>query len=149
LKGLRACDVSELAKPVFGGNADVSLSLRKNSLALFRMIGMDFITGERVVRKSLLAGVLNEVGELPSYGIEMFMNQRIVAQKLRIAVVRWNHVSQTRKTEKVGWLRGVAGEWRMLVDLARTNRPWSVAVQTVQMRRLRYARPREASGHPE
>lgn len=47
LKGLRADDLAALASPVLEGRAAVTLSLRRNSLAPFRWVGMDFVSGER------------------------------------------------------------------------------------------------------
>jgi glycosyltransferase involved in cell wall biosynthesis len=120
LRGLTADDVSALVLPVLDGVADVALSLRRNSLALFRAIGLDFVSGERVLRRTLLADALTEANSLPRFGIEVVMNRRIIAERLPVAVVRWSGVTQARKTEKLGLLRGLRAEWRMLCDLVRT-----------------------------
>ena len=82
LKGLRAENVSALALPVLEGVAEVTLSLRRNSLAIFRLIGLDFVSGERVLRKSLLADALAELHRLPRFGVEVFMNHRIIEERL-------------------------------------------------------------------
>ena len=82
LKGLREDDLTVLAAPVLEGRAAVSMSLRRNSLALFRWVGIDFVSGERVVGKSLLAEtVLQDIHALPRFGIEVFMNKRIIAAR--------------------------------------------------------------------
>src|ERR1700731_3959961 len=44
LKGLAVEHVSALAAPVLSGEANVSLSLRQNSLLIFRAIGLDFVS---------------------------------------------------------------------------------------------------------
>ena len=47
LAGLDSRDLDALVAPVVDGRADVAMSLRANSLRLYRMIGLDFVSGER------------------------------------------------------------------------------------------------------
>jgi glycosyltransferase involved in cell wall biosynthesis len=145
LKGLTAADVSALALPVLQGSAQVSLSLRQNSLLAFRAIGLDFVSGERVVKKTLLSEVLQDVHGLPRFGVEVFMNRRIIARRLPIAVTHWPHVTQARKTEKLGYWKGMRAEWRMIVDLLKAVYPLALISQTFQMLRLRSERDSRAS----
>ncbi len=137
LKGLRPADLTALAAPVLGGGARVSLSLRRNSLALFRWIGIDFVSGERVVDKRLLADVLQDIHALPRFGIEVFMNKRIIAARLPVAIANWRTVTQSRKTEKLGWWRGVLAEWRMVFDLMDAVYPLELLTQTMHLALLR------------
>ena len=137
LKGLRPADLTALAAPVLGGGARVSLSLRRNSLALFRWIGIDFVSGERVVDKRLLADVLQDIHALPRFGIEVFMNKRIIAARLPVAIANWRAVTQSRKTEKLGWWRGVLAEWRMVFDLMDAVYPLELLTQTMHLALLR------------
>lgn len=137
LKGLNADNVTALAEPVLSGRADVSISLRHNSLPIYRAIGIDFVSGERVLRKELLSETLIEMRALPRFGIEVFTNQRIIASKLSIAVVRWAHVTQARKTEKIGRWRGMLAECRMLRDVLQVAYPLAAISQTYHMRSLR------------
>jgi hypothetical protein len=130
LSGLAAEHISALATPVLSGQAAVSISLRRNSLLIFRAIGLDFVSGERVVRKVLLSEVLEEVRDLPRFGIEVFMNRRIIAQRRSIAVTRWPRVSQSRKAEKLGFWKGIRAEWRMIVDLLDVAYPRMLLSQT-------------------
>jgi glycosyltransferase involved in cell wall biosynthesis len=144
LKGLRLDDLTALAAPVLEGRAAVSLSLRRNSLALFRWAGIDFVSGERVVDKRLLADVLQEIHALPRFGIEVFMNKRIIAMRLPIAVAHWRAVTQSRKTEKLGWRRGVVAEWRMVFDLMDAVYPLELLTQTMHLAMLRGPRASSA-----
>ncbi|MFM0207502.1 glycosyltransferase [Paraburkholderia sediminicola] len=137
LKGLTAEGISALATPVLQGKAQVSLSLRQNSLLAFRAIGLDFVSGERVVTKALLSEVLLEVHGMPRFGVEVFTNRRIIERNLSIAVTHWPHVTQARKTEKLGYWKGVRAEWRMIADLFRAVYPLALISQTFQMLRLR------------
>ena len=137
LKGLHADDLTALAAPVLDGRAAVGLSLRRNSLALFRLVGIDFVSGERVVDKALLADVLHDIHALPRFGIEVFMNKRIIAARLPIAIANWRTVTQSRKTEKLGWWRGVLAEWRMVFDLMDAVYPVELLAQTMHLAALR------------
>lgn len=133
LSGLTPEHITALAVPVLAGEAAVSISLRQNSLPIFRAIGLDFVSGERVVRKALLGEVLDEIRGLPRFGIEVFMNRRIIAQRLSITVTRWPAVSQSRKTEKLGYWKGVRAEWRMITDLLNVAYPRVLLLQTAQL----------------
>jgi len=144
LKGLAPEHISALAAPVFSGRADVSLSLRQNSLLIFRIIGLDFVSGERVVRKQLLDEALKEIHGLPRFGIEVFMNRRIIARRLSIAVTHWPHVTQARKTEKLGYWKGVRAEWRMIADLLKVTYPLALISQTLRLFALRVDHPGRA-----
>ena len=130
LTGLTAENLSALAKPVLEGKSEVSISLRCNSLALYRLMGMDFVSGERVIPKSLLANALFEMKRLPRWGGEVFMNRLIVAKKLRVAVVRWSNVSNVRKCDKIGVWYGVKEEVRMICDVLRVISPLQAVHQT-------------------
>jgi glycosyltransferase involved in cell wall biosynthesis len=140
LKGLQVDDLTALAVPVLEGRAAVTLSLRGNSLPVFRWLGIDFVSGERVVDRHLLADVLHDIDKLPRFGIEVFMNKRIIAARLPIAIAHWRSVTQSRKTEKLGWWRGVLAEWRMVFDLMDAVHPLELLSQTLCLARLRDTR---------
>lgn len=140
LKGLAARHIAALAAPVLSGQADVSLSLRQNSLAVFRAIGLDFVSGERVIRKEILSKTLSEINGLPRFGIEVFMNSQIIAHRLSIAVTRWPDVTQSRKTEKLGYWKGMLAEWRMIADLFQVVYPLVLISQTYHLLALRVGR---------
>jgi len=137
LKGLAAEHITALAAPVMSGETDVSVSLRQNSLLLFRAIGLDFVSGERVIRKDLLSGALKEIHGLPRFGIEVFMNRQIIARQLPIAVTHWPQVTQSRKTEKLGFWKGIRAEWRMIADLLQVAYPMVLISQTYHLLALR------------
>lgn len=136
LYGLTARDVSALAKPVVDGQAEVSISLRKNAFGIHHLIGLDFTSGERVLPKSLLGDVLREIDRLPKFGIETYMNQLIIERKMRIMVVPWSGVVHMRKTEKHGFVRGVLGDLSMTLDVLRMLAPWSLVRMHYHMIKL-------------
>jgi glycosyltransferase involved in cell wall biosynthesis len=137
LKGLACEHITALAAPVLSGETDVSLSLRQNSLLIFRTIGLDFVSGERVIRKELLSEAMSEIRLLPRFGIEVFMNNRIIARRLSVAVTRWPQVTQSRKTEKLGYWKGIRAEWRMIADLLQVYYPLVLISQTYHLLSLR------------
>ena len=149
LIGLAGEHISALAAPVLSSETDVSLSLRQNSLLIFRAIGLDFVSGERVIRKELLSEVLEEIHRLPRFGIEVFMNSQIIARRLSIAVTHWPQVTQSRKTEKLGFWKGIRAEWRMIVDLLQVAYPYVLILQTYHMLSLRANRTDTVSFTPQ
>ena len=112
LKHLTAANITELAEPVLSGRFDMSISVRKNSLAIYRWLGLDFVSGERVIPKRIVAACLSEIDKLPRFGIEAYMNERIIKERLKIAVVTLENVDNTRKAEKMGLCRGTLADWK-------------------------------------
>lgn len=136
LRGITAAHITALAAPVLQGRVDVSVSLRKNSLRIYRLIGMDFVSGERLVPTVLLRDTLQHMRQLPRFGVEVFMNNLLIRQCLRIAVVDWPDVTQARKVEKMGFWRGTLSEMRMVLDIMRVTYPLSAVLQSYRMLRL-------------
>lgn len=139
LKSLTPAHVTALAAPVLSGAASVSTSLRQNSLSIFRAIGLDFVSGERVISKELLSNLLGEIHLLPRFGIEVFMNRQIIARRLSVAVTNWPQVTQSRKTEKMGYWKGIMAEFRMIADLLQVTYPLVLISQTYHLLSLRVA----------
>jgi glycosyltransferase involved in cell wall biosynthesis len=133
LKNLTPENVTDLALPVISKNVDVSISLRKNSLAIYRLIGLDFVSGERVFHKSLIADYLEEIKNLPRFGCEVFVNKVIINKKLRIKVVNWSNVYCVRKSEKVGAWRGFIGEIKMIKQILRVTGLFQIINQNLKM----------------
>lgn len=114
LMGVRSRDLDALAAPVLNGRADVALSLRSNSLGLYRFLGLDFVTGERVMPTAMLKDGLSRMYALPRWGGEVFFNDLIIAANLTVDVVAWKSVRHAPKSEKVGPWQGFLDEIRML-----------------------------------
>jgi glycosyltransferase involved in cell wall biosynthesis len=133
LKYLTPADISALAEPILSGEADMSISIRKNSLPIYRAIGLDFVSGERLIPRSLLAAHFEEIEKLPPFGIESFMNRCIIGEKLRIRIVRLENVINTRKSEKMGAWRGTLADWKMALDVLRVISPFEMFRQNYAM----------------
>jgi glycosyltransferase involved in cell wall biosynthesis len=152
LDGLTATDVYALAEPVLRGRAQVSLSLRANSLALYRGLGLDFVTGERMLPTRLIKPHVERMQALPRWGGEVFMNRLITAEELSVAVVKWHTVYNIRKARKVGKWRGFLAELSMTADVFRVLTPVEVVSQNLSLlgliertRAVRYLRPKFAA----
>jgi glycosyltransferase involved in cell wall biosynthesis len=136
LAGIKPADIDALAAPVMRGEADVSISLRSNSLWIYRQFGLDFVSGERVVPKWLLEHAVEAMQRLPRWGGEVYMNELFIRQGCRISVVRWRRVVNIRKYEKAGFWRGTMAEMKMIADAASVLTPFGLLRQNLDMLRL-------------
>jgi glycosyltransferase involved in cell wall biosynthesis len=102
LEHLTADNLEKIIMPVLKGNADVTISLRGNAPFVWKMIGIDYISGERCFRRSVLAGSLEQVKKLHGFALEVFLNDHIIKNKLRLAIVRWPNVRSPFKRKHFG-----------------------------------------------
>lgn len=137
LLGLTAAAVSALLAPVRAGRAEVSISLRQNAPRLWQMIGLDYISGERVLPRAQLAGRTEVLRTLPRFGFEVHLNALWIESQARMAVVRWNDVQSPYKHAKMGLLPGLRADAAMMGDILRTISPLGALAQIRALRRLR------------
>ena len=137
LVGLSADDLTALIAPVLAGRADVSISLRQNAPFVWRWLRLDYISGERVLRKSLLDGQYMAMKNLPKFGFEVFLNGVLIQHNSRIAVVGWPGVVSPLKSRKYGVWAGILADVRMMADLFRVVPPLGLLRQIWRMRALR------------
>jgi glycosyltransferase involved in cell wall biosynthesis len=140
LKHLTAQNITALAEPVLSQGYGMSISVRKNSLAIYRWLGLDFVSGERVLPKRIVAACLSEIERLPGFGIEVYINQRIIDEQLGIAVVVLDNILNTRKAAKVGRWQGTLADWTTALDVLRVLSPLEVARQNYRMLALARSR---------
>ena len=137
LIGLGTAELTALIQPVLDGRADMSISLRRNAPGLWHLIGIDYISGERMLRRDLIADRLSELDALPRFGFEVWLNQVCIDAAARLAVVEWSHVDSPLKSRKYGVFQGIVADLRMMSDLLHTAGPWQLVRQIVRMRTLR------------
>lgn len=142
LKHLTSANITALAEPVLSRGYGMSISVRKNSLAIYRWLGLDFVSGERALPKRIVAACLSEMDALPGFGIEAYINARIIDEQLSIAVVGFDNVINTRKAVKIGRWRGMIADLATTLDVLRVLSPVEVVLQNYRMRVL--ARSRRA-----
>jgi glycosyltransferase involved in cell wall biosynthesis len=133
LTGLTQGDLTRLIQPVLAGQAHTAISLRRNAPLLWRLIGLDYISGERVMPKEMLADHLHQLDRMPRFGIEVFLNTLWIASACRIAVVRWPEAESPTKTSKHGVLQGLRGDLGMLRDIFQTIGAPSAAIQILRL----------------
>lgn len=129
LIGLTADHVTRLIAPVAESRAEVTLSLRGNAPWLWQALGVDYISGERVIPKALVEAQLHRLPDLPRFGFEVFLNDMILRQRLSTAIVRWPEVASPSKASKRGWLTGLRADLAMMRDIFRTVRPERTVAQ--------------------
>jgi glycosyltransferase involved in cell wall biosynthesis len=135
LVGLTRADLDALMRPVLAGEADLAMSMRRNSLLVFRAIGLDFVSGERVFHRELI-GDISKLNALRSYGLEVHFNQEILRRARAIRIVKWQHVISVRKWSKVGFFTGLKLETLMVLQILRAVGVREVLHQMWSMRKL-------------
>ncbi len=140
LAGLSADDITRLIDPVAQGEAEVSISLRCNSPALWRWIGLDYISGERVFTKEFIRPMLGGLSSLHGFGLEVYLNKHIIRHRNPVAVVWWGDVHSAFKHHNPAqwWYFGINKDFvRMAFLVMKTIRPWEVFWQIGWLLRLK------------
>jgi glycosyltransferase involved in cell wall biosynthesis len=137
LLGLDASHLAALIAPVQQGKADITISLRANAPRPWHWIGIDYISGERVMPRGLLIDQIDAMRALPKFGLEVFMNSLLIRQSARIAIVLWPEVESPLKGAKFGWAEGLKRDVKMIRDMAQTVGLLGLAAQVYRMRRQR------------
>lgn len=133
LQGLTPSHVTGLLSPLFTGQASASISLRRNAPLPWRLIGLDYISGERAMPRALLLPHLDRIAQLRGFGLEVFLNDLWIDEALPIAVVPLD-IQSPMKATKHGLLRGAAGDLRMMADILRSAGPLRPLRQIAAMR---------------
>lgn len=137
LAGLTSAAIAALAAPVLDGRADATISLRGNAPRTWRLIGVDYISGERVLPMALLAGQGPRLAALPRFGFEVFLNERLIEAGACVAIVDWPAVASPSKAAKRGRLAGIGADAAMMRDIFRTVGPVGCLRQIHRLRRAR------------
>lgn len=135
LLNLSRKDVENLILPVLYGEVDISMSIWQNSLLSCKILGIDFISGQRVFNKKIIPD-LKILLHLPKYGLEVFINNIIIKNKLKLKIVNWSTVVAIRKSQKVGWLYGTFGDLKMTYQAVSTISLLTFLLQTKHLKSL-------------
>ncbi len=133
LIGLTRQNITDLVEPVLSGSADMTISLRKNSLAVYKLLGLDFVSGERAFKKSLIADHLDVLALLPGFSLEVFINQLAIKNKLAVKTVHWENVTNPRKSTKAGLFKGALGDLHMAMDILKVMTPQEIILQNYRL----------------
>lgn len=136
LTRLTRANLTDLISPVLTGNVDITISLRGNTPWLWRKIGLDYISGERVMPRRFLIAHVEKLPLLPKFGLESYMNMFIIRGNMRIKIVKWPLVESPWKYKKVGLVKGIRGDMVMILDIFRTISIFGPVYQILKMKRL-------------
>lgn len=134
LLGLTSDDISALIAPVSESRAIASISLRGNAPGLWRLIGLDYISGERALPCDLLQPHLVTCDTLPRFGFEVFLNQLLIASDQPVAVVSLPGVASPSKAAKRGVWGGISADALMMRDIFRTVTLREILGQIVRLK---------------
>ena len=137
LIGLSAQALTALIDPVLRGAVSATISLRGNAPRTWRLIGIDYISGERVIGMDLLAGQQAQLAGLPRFGFEVFLNRLLIARNAPIEIVPWPGVVSPSKAAKRGVVAGIKADLAMMADIFHTIGPLDCLRQITALRRLR------------
>ena len=135
LRGLTAEDITALVRPVLHGEVDVALTMRKNSWPLYKLLGLDFVSGERIFAKKMIPS-LDELEKLTCFELESHLNNLIVKSGAKLAVVNWKNVITPRKAVKFGFFEGTKRDFKMALEIVKYLGIGGVYRQIKGMRRL-------------
>ena len=114
LLGLSKQAITALIEPLLKNQADTTMSLRKNSLGIYKLFGCDFFSGERVFYKSIL-GDLDQIQKLKGFLLESYINNILIKKNLRLKIVKWENVITPRKSVKMGFWQGSYSDFKMVM----------------------------------
>jgi glycosyltransferase involved in cell wall biosynthesis len=135
LNGLNKKEVSDLLNPVLNNRAEATISLRSNTFLIFKLLGIDPLSGERVFHKKLIKNY-KRLKYIPCFGLEVFINENILKEKVKLKIIRWNKIKDTRKYKKFGLLRGTLGDIKTVWDIFKTVGSFYWIYQTLKMKSL-------------
>jgi glycosyltransferase involved in cell wall biosynthesis len=135
LVGLTAKDITALVKPVLEGKADVAMTIRKNSFQIFKKMGLDFVSGERIFSRKTIPS-LAAIGKLTCFGLESHLNNLIVKNGMRLAIVNWKNVITPRKSVKFGYFEGTKRDLKMVMEIINYLGLWGIYKQVRGMQKL-------------
>jgi glycosyltransferase involved in cell wall biosynthesis len=116
LLNLKSEHIRSLLSPIDLGVADVTISLRENSLWIYKLFLSDFVSWERVIPRYLLEDESYYIIG-PWFGLEVKMNEKIIENNCRVQSVYFPGVITPRKAYKYGFIKGTMGDIRMVYDL--------------------------------
>ena len=136
LIGLTTKEIDQLIEPVISKEADITISLRGNSLNIYKKLGLDIFSGERVFNKKIILENENDLQKLSGFGLEVFMNSILIKNKSRTKIISWPNVSHARKQEKVGRIKGFFAETQMIKQILKTVGVYTIVEQFKKISQL-------------
>ena len=111
----------------------MSISLRGNTPILWRMIGLDYISGERAMPRKIITEHMHKIPALPGFALEVFLNRILINSKCRIKVVKWPKVHSPYKRGGVGIIKDIKGNFHMAVQVLKSISIFEALTQIKKM----------------
>ncbi len=136
LHGLTAANIYTLANPVLDQQVDWTLSLRGNSFGFMKWLGLDWVSGERTIKKELLKDP--EIWSKPKigFGLETLMNKSLLERGATFLSIYLPNLKIVNKAGKVGFVRGWYLELKMIRQISKVLPLYKVIGQFFTMVRL-------------
>lgn len=122
LIGLTPKSIDLLARPVLEGKVDWTLSLRSNSFGMLnflKFLKVDWLSGERVIPRSLLLDPLIWSRPDIGYGLEALMNKSLLRKKKTFLSILLPGVSNPTKAQKNSFFEGLKFQLRMVIQISK------------------------------
>lgn len=137
LIGLNEGNIFDLINPLLKNLADITISYRGNTPRWWiRFFKIETFSGERCFPRDFLVNNLGVIKKLPGYGLEVYMNQEIIRNGLRIKSVPMNNVKIKFKWHKHGLVVGVWKELIMWKNIFAVVSPRKLLLQVLEMKKL-------------
>ncbi|MBK5211109.1 MAG: glycosyltransferase family 2 protein [Coriobacteriia bacterium] len=133
LNGLTLQDITRLVKPVIDGQVDFTLSMRGNSSHIYKLFGIDFVSGERAISKRLLLDPHIWSKPLLGYGLEVLMNDSLVKAQKTFRSIPMPGLHATTKKEKKNYIIGTLEDFFMTFNIFRALPVHKVVWQFLKM----------------
>lgn len=135
LVGLQKWHIQSLIDPIIKKESEVTLSLRENSLPFYKWIGSDFVSGERIVPRSLFDDTEYYTSGR-GFWLEVKMNEKILEANLSINNIYLAGVITPRKAYKMGYIQGTISDLKMVYDIMVTVPFWRLIRQMYRFSRF-------------
>jgi glycosyltransferase involved in cell wall biosynthesis len=133
LVGLTKQNINDLVNPVLNGQVEWTLSLRGNSSGYMKLFKVDWISGERAVRKYLLNDPLiwskTEIG----FSLEILMNKSFIDRGKTFQSIYLPNLKVVNKSGKIGFFKGLYGELKMVGQIFKVLPPHKIIHQFFKM----------------
>lgn len=149
LRGLTHQDITRLVSPVIDGQVDFTLSMRGNSSHIYKLFGIDFVSGERALSKRLLLDP--HIWSKPDlgYGLEVLMNDSLLKAQRTFLSISMPGLHATTKKEKKNYIVGTLEDFFMTFNIFRALPVHKVVWQFLKMSYLGRAYRRDRSQYCE
>lgn len=138
LMGLESDSITKLAKPVLDGRVDWTLSVRGNSLFIYKLLKMDHVSGERIIPKEFFDDQLIWSNPKIGYGLETLLNKSLIDRKKTFYSVYLPELIVVTKASKDGFFKGFIGEIKMLRQIGKVMQLHRIIEQFLGMVYLNY-----------